>query len=186
MATVDQARSTLDDLMRTEGKAELIGGRIVTFMPTGFLPNRVASRIWRSLSDYCDLTGDGEAFTDGVGYAVKELRSGRESFCPDASYFAGQLPSNPMKFLQGPPAFAVEVRSEGDYGPSAEREMAAKRTDYFEAGTRVVWDVDPEAGTVVSYSSDDPATPRTFRRGQVPHAEPALLGWRVGIDHLFA
>lgn len=29
MAEVAQARATLDDLYRTEGKAELIGGRIV-------------------------------------------------------------------------------------------------------------------------------------------------------------
>ena len=40
-----------------------------------------------------------------------------------------------MKFFQGAPVFAVEVRSEGDYGPRAEREMAAKRADYFAAGT---------------------------------------------------
>lgn len=36
----------------------------------------------------------------------------------------------------------MEVRSEGDYGPAEEREMAAKRHDYFAAGTLVVWDVD--------------------------------------------
>jgi hypothetical protein len=35
----------------------------------------------------------------------------------------------------------VEVRSEGDYGPRAEQELARKRADYFEAGTRAVWDV---------------------------------------------
>ena len=50
-----------------------------------------------------------------------------------------------MRFIEGPPTFAVEVRSENDYGPAAEREMAAKRADYFEAGTLVVWDVDPDA-----------------------------------------
>jgi hypothetical protein len=38
---------------------------------------------------------------------------------------------------------AISVRSEGDHGPSAEVEMAARRADDFEAGTRVVWDVDP-------------------------------------------
>ena len=47
-----------------------------------------------------------------------------------------------MKFFQGAPVFAVEIRSENDYGPAAEREMAAKRADYFAAGTLVVWDVD--------------------------------------------
>ena len=54
----------------------------------------------------------------------------------------------PMRFVEGAPTLAVEVRSEGDYGASAERDMAAKRADYFEAGTLVVWDVDPEAEVV--------------------------------------
>jgi hypothetical protein len=43
-----------------------------------------------------------------------------------------------MRFVQGPPILAVEE----DYGPAAEDQMAAKRADYFEAGTLAVWDVD--------------------------------------------
>ena len=39
-----------------------------------------------------------------------------------------------MKFLSAAPTFAVEVSSEGDYGPAAEAEMAAKRSDYLVAG----------------------------------------------------
>ena len=57
-----------------------------------------------------------------------------------------------MKFYQGAPVFAVEVRSEGDYGPRAEREMAAKRADYFAAGTLVVWDVDLLSENVVRFT----------------------------------
>ena len=66
------------------------------------------------------------------------------------SYYTGPLPPNPMRFIEGPPTFAVEVRSENDYGDAAEVEMAAKRADYSAAGTSVVWDVDPLAGTVQS------------------------------------
>ena len=47
-----------------------------------------------------------------------------------------------MRFCQGAPVFAVEVRSQYDYGPAAEQEMQDKRTDYFACGTLVVWDVD--------------------------------------------
>lgn len=39
-------------------------------------------------------------------------------------------------------AGAVQVRSEGDYGAAAGRELTAQREDYFAAGTLVVWDVD--------------------------------------------
>ena len=46
-----------------------------------------------------------------------------------------------MRFIEGSPDFAAEVRSENDYGDDAELEMAEKRADYFAAGTQVVWDV---------------------------------------------
>ena len=137
-------RATLDDLIKVEGKAELIGGRIVEQMPTGHIPNRVAGRIFRSLDDYAEVQGRGVAYTDSMGFAVPELPSGRESFSPDTSYYDGPLPSNEMDFVQGAPTFAVEVRSKTDYGNAAEEAMAAKRADYFLAGTKVVWDVDPQ------------------------------------------
>src|SRR3954453_15125856 len=151
MSSGPQVAATLDDLYRVEGKAELIGGRIVPIMPTGRLPNLVAVRILRSLAAHVDLLGRGEAFTDNMGFAVPELSSGRQSFSPDVSYYLGPFPANRMRLIEGPPTFAVEVRSEGDYGPSAESEMAAKRADYFEGGTKVVWDVDRIAECVRVY-----------------------------------
>jgi Uma2 family endonuclease len=175
-------RATLDDLMHTEGKAELIAGRIVTFMPTGFLPSEIAGRIYRKLAEYSDTFG-GRAFTDGLGYNVPELISGRETFSPDCSYYSGPLPANRMKFVAGAPDFAVEVRSDGDYGFAAEQEMAAKRADYLEAGTLVVWDVDPMAKTVRKYSAADSV--REFGVGQLADAEPAAPGWNIQLDWLF-
>jgi Uma2 family endonuclease len=185
MATASPVKETLDDLLREPGKAELIGGRIVRYMPVGYRPNRVAARIYRSLDDHCEREGRGVATTDNMGYAVPELTSGRQSFSPDAAYYDGPLPANLMRFIEGPPSLAVEVRSEGDYTPSAEREMAAKRLDYFEAGTAVVWDVDPIAETISVYRSANPDAPVVFTRGQVAEAEPAVLGWVVDVDWVF-
>ena len=93
------ARATIADLLKVEGKAELIDGRVVQFMPTRYLPNRVAFRIARSLDDHAESTGRGVVFTDSMGFAVAELASGRESFSPDASYYAGPIPENPMRFV---------------------------------------------------------------------------------------
>jgi Uma2 family endonuclease len=186
MSSAPQAAATLDDLYRVEGKAELIGGRIVPIMPTGHLPNVVAFRIARSLAGHVDNLGRGVAYTDNMGFAVPELSSGRQSFSPDVSYYLGPLPSNPMRFVEGPPTFAVEVRSEGDYGPSAEIEMAAKRADYFEAGTQVVWDVDPIAECVHVYRAAATDQPESYSRGQEVDAEPVVPGWRVAVDWVFA
>jgi Uma2 family endonuclease len=186
MSTEAQTTATLDDLYRVKGKAELIGGRIVHFMPTGRKPGRVAFRITRSLDDYAEATGRGEAYGDNVGFAIEPISSGRQSFSPDASYFLGPFPANEMRFLEGPPTFAVEVRSEGDYGDAAEAEMAAKRADYFEAGTGVVWDVDPVHLLVRKYRADSPDQPIIFTAGQEADAEPAVPGWRLAVDQIFA
>jgi len=179
-------RATLDDLYREEGKAELIGGRIVRFMASGHLPGAVAEEIFVSLRQHARSSGRGVAHADGIGFAVPELPSGRESFSPDASYYVGPLPRNVMRFIEGAPTFAVEVRSENDYGPAAEAEMAAKRVDYFMAGTQVVWDVDPVAETVTAYGASDPRKPVVYRKGDTADAEPAVPGWRMTLNDIFS
>jgi Uma2 family endonuclease len=178
-------RATLNDLARVSDKAELIGGRIVYLMPSGFLPGQVGGRIYRSLDDYCEAQDVGVACPDGTGFAVRELSSGRESFCPDAAYYVGDLPARRMGFITGTPTLAVEVRSENDYGRAAEAAMAAKRADYFEAGTLVVWDVDPEAEVIRVYRKDQPSEPRVYGRGEVAEAEPAVPAWRFEVDRAF-
>jgi Uma2 family endonuclease len=154
-------------------------------MATGIRPNEVAGNIYASLRLYVVQAKQGKAFTDNIGFAIPELPSGRESFSPDASYYNGPLPTNLMRFVEGPPTLAVEVRSENDYTPSAEVEIAAKRADYFAAGTAVVWDVDPVAETVTYYRSAAPDQPVLFRRGGVADAEPAVPGWRMDVAEIF-
>jgi Uma2 family endonuclease len=178
--------ATLDDLMKVDGKAELIGGRIIHFMPCGDAPNTIAFEIAVHLREYTKSSNRGKAYSDGIGFTLSSpLPNGRLSFSPDAAYYSGTRPVNKMRFVEGVPDLAVEVRSENDYGPKAEREIAAKRADYFLAGTQIVWDVDPLAQTITSYKASDPATPIVFRRGDVADAEPALPGWRLNVDDIF-
>lgn len=177
--------ATVDDLYRVDGKAELIGGRIVPIMPSGFRHGQVGGRIYRAIDDYAKATGRGHAMPDGIGFVVPELLSGRESFSPDAAYYLGPLPADVEDFLPGPPALAVEVRSKGDYGPAAEAELAAKRADYFEAGTPAVWDVDPRAEVIRVYLATAPDAPTEYGRGQSADAGPAMPGWRLAVDAVF-
>ena len=182
MSSVLPRAATLAELARVDGKAELIGGKVVPLMPRGFHPGRIGGRIFRSLDDHARLTGHRVAVAAHVGFAVPELASGRESFAPDASYFVGALPADEMDFIEGPPTLAVEVRSKGDYGESADE----ARADYFEAGTAVVWDVDPVAGCVRVYRAAAPDRPDVFGRGQTAEAEPAVPGWRASVDEILA
>ncbi len=176
-----KTEATIDDLYRVSGKAELVGGEIVSLPLVGGLPGYAAFQIGVSLNQFAQRTGRGYAIGDNVGYVVD--RPNRKSFCPDADYYVGSLS---MKFLDGAPDFAMEIRSEGDYGPAAEQQMADKRADCFAAGTKVVWDVDLEGPEIVRvYRSTDPDHPTAYRRGQIAEAEPAVPGWSMPVDDLF-
>ena len=135
-----------------------------------------------SLKAYQKEIGYGRAYSDNIGYLVNLPH--RKSFSPDASFRIGERAG--MKFLQGAPIFAVEVRSENDYGNKAEKAIAEKRADYFAAGTKVVWDVDLQSEDVIkSYTRENPNEPQIFRRGEIAAAESALPDWKIAVDELF-
>lgn len=174
--------SLIEKLYRTEGKAEIVNGEIVEFMSTGDKPGTAAANLLVSLKLFQRKTKFGIAYGDNVGFLV-DLPN-RKSFSPDASFYTNERSG--MKFLQGAPVFAVEVRSENDYGEKAEKAIKQKRDDYFAAGTKVVWDVDLLSAEVVkSYDSENPDTPRSFKRGEIANAESALPNWTFEVDELF-
>lgn len=179
MGTTTEA--SIEDLYRVEEKAELVNGEIVLMSPTGGLPGYAAAQIVISLTLYARRMGSGYALPDNVGFIVNLPH--RKSFAPDAAFYIGELT---MRFPEGAPVFAVEVRSEGDYGSAAECAMAAKRVDYFAAGTLVVWDVDLLDENVVRvYRAGESNPPAVYRRGQLAEAEPAVPGWTMPVDSLF-
>jgi Uma2 family endonuclease len=179
-----RTQATVEDLYRVpeDGKAELVNGEIILMSPTGGAPGFAADEIFASLRDYARQTKRGRAVGDNKGFIANLPH--RKSFSPDAAFYVGPNPG--MKFFDGAPVFAAEVRSEGDYGKKAEEALAAKRADYFAAGTLVVWDVDLLSEEVVRvYRAGNPENPTLYRRGEIAEAEPAVPGWRLPVDHLF-
>ena len=176
-----KTRATLEDLYKVQGKAELVNGEIVEMPPAGDEPNVAGGEIFASLREFARRTGRGRAYTDGIGFHVQLPH--REAFSPDTAYHVGARTG--MRFLEGAPIFAVEVRSEHDYGSAAERAIRERRADYFACGTLVVWNVDLRSEAVKSYRASDPDNPVTFRLGDTAYAEPAVPGWRLAVDALF-
>ena len=180
-----KTEATIEDLYNVpeDGKAEIINGELVLMPPTGGVPGRAGGRIYRSLDDYERRTKSGYAFPDNVGFIVNLPH--RRSFSPDAAFYKGELKGG--MFLDGAPVFAVEVRSESDYGPKAEAKMAEKRADYFAAGTLVVWDVDVLKEKLVRvYRAGEHASPTIYREGQVAEAEPAVPGWTMPVEEFLS
>ena len=184
MSTLTTLSPLIEQLMRVEGKAEIVGGEIVEIEMTGFKPGYAADEIYASLREHIRQGHAGIAVADGKGFLCDLPH--RQSFSPDAALYDGPLPEA-MGFFPQAPVFAVEVRSENDYGVRAERQMAQKRADYFAAGTLVVWDVDLQDEEVIAkYSAIAPFAPQIFRRGEVADAEPAVPGWKMSAVSLFA
>ena len=121
-----KVEATIEDLYKVEGKAELVNGEIVEMPLTGYLPHYAAQEIMISLRSYVKRTRTGYAIGDNVGFVVNLPH--RKSFCPDARFM---LARTWVKFFNGAPVFAVEVRSENDYGPRAERQMAKETCRLF-------------------------------------------------------
>jgi len=177
-----KVEATIEDLLKVDQKAEIVNGEIILMSPTGSLPGYAGDEVFSSLREYSKRLKLGRAVSDNKAFVVNLPH--RKSFSPDAAFYQGT--DSGMKFYQGAPVFAVEVRSEGDYGPSAELMMAAKRADYFAAGTLVVWDVDLLSENVVRvYRASEPERRTVYRRGQVAEAEPAVPEWIMAVDDLF-
>lgn len=185
MATLTDETTELlfDQLKEIKGKAEIVNGRIQIMAPTGEEPGLSGFQIAVSLNEYARRTRNGRVVPDNVGFRVN--LENRLFFSPDVAFINRERSGN-AGFIEGAPIFAVEVRSENDFGPRMETEISQKRADYFAAGTLVVWDVNPFGEDVIKkYTSTEPQTPQIFRRGQIADAEPAVPGWQMPVDEIF-
>ncbi len=128
------------ELMNTEGKGELVGGRVVSFPLLTVYEARVARRLLRSLEDHAQLTGEGEACLGNIGFILTEpLPSGRQSFCPNVSFLDNPPTMGSCGFAVGAPTFAVEFVRPSGFANYNDPEMQQRIEDYFAAGSRVVW-----------------------------------------------
>jgi len=174
----------IEDLYRVpeDGKAEIVNGELVLMAATGFMPGRAGGEIYVSLREYKRRSKSGYALPDNVDFIVN--LPNRRSFSPDTAFYKGKPTGG--KFLDGAPVFAAEVRSENDYAETAEEAIAAKRHDYFAAGTLIVWDVDVFQEEILRvYRASNPHQPQIYHRGEVAEAEPAVAGWVMAVDDLF-
>lgn len=176
-------KATIEDLAITKFKTEIVNDELIVFGPTTYRPGRAAGVIFGALFDHHDRHGGGLPINSRVSFVVDLPH--RRALCPDAGWYTGPEWDD---FPHGAPVFAAEVRERNEVGPAAEERLAAKRADYFAAGTMVVWDVDVLGGedVVRAYRADDPEHPAIHRRGEIADAEPAVPGWRMPVDELFA
>ncbi len=89
-----------------------------------------------------------------------------------------RYPTAPVPQLA--PNLAVQVLSQSN----TPGEMAVKRQDYFTAGVKLVWEIDPNARTVTVYTSVTDVT--TLTAADTLDGGPVLPGFTLSLQDLFA
>lgn len=103
---------------------------------------------------------------------------------PDVAFISyqrlpgGRVPREPIPAVV--PDLAVEVLSQGN----TVREMRRKRGEYFQAGVRLLWEVDPAKRQVNVYTGPEQMV--LLKEGQVLDGGEVLEGFELAVDALFA
>jgi Uma2 family endonuclease len=83
-------------------------------------------------------------------------------------------------FWPGAPDLAVEILSPSNRAT----EIQAKVLEYLDAGTRMVWVIDPQSGTATAYRSREDI--RLLGPGDALDGADVLPGFRLPLSELFA
>jgi Uma2 family endonuclease len=157
---------------------ELNDGELVIMPPPGDIHGKRQARIAHHLI-VAEDAGLGEARGE-VGIVLR--RNPDRVVGADAAFIlTASLPvqRSVEGYLETIPELVVEVRSPNDWAP----EITAKNQEYFAAGVRVVWVLDPSARTVAAHNAD--GSVQLFRAGEQLTCD-LLPGFSVPVASLFA
>ena len=161
-------------------KYELVGGELVRMSPTGAEHGVVTSKLARMLEQYLDTSLAGVCCGAETGFILQ--RTPDVVRAPDAAFVAAErIPATgvPTGFWPFAPDFAVEVASPSDRFT----ELQTKVAEYFRAGTRLVWIVEPATRTVHVYRA--PHELQAFGEEDELDGGDVLPGLRCPVRRLF-
>lgn len=175
ITTAEELLTASSDL----GPCELVRGELIMMSPGKPRHGMVGARITTLLAQLVDANGLGTVFNSSVGYITS--RSPDTVREPDVSF----LTSERMKeqdldaFFEGAPDLAVEVLSPSN----TVAEMREKMADYFGAGCRVVWIVDPIRRSITVHRPD--ADPVILAEDDSLTEEKLLPGFSAVVGEIF-
>jgi len=181
---------TVDEFERIapllEGPSELVDGKLRLMSPTGFMHGVLALRVGAALERYAEEHPDaGEAVGAETGFRIDDPRHPVQA--PDAAFVgAERVPTSmgsghddpSVRFVQGPPDLAVEVRSPDDTRSA----MRAKARRWLGAGCREVWLIDGNHKTVEIWHPGN--EPIVLKRDDTLTSE-TLPGFSLDLGRLF-
>lgn len=167
-------------LMGDDGwRHELIRGELIQMPPASHRHSKLAVRIGRKLGNYVEEHQLGDVTGADGGYILS--RNPDVVVAPDAAFVrAERLPPEIPAYLEMAPDLAVEVIS-----PSERMsEVSAKVALYLDAGTQLVWVVQPSLKTVTVHFPD--RTSKTFTIEDGLDGGDVLPGFKLAMSDLFS
>jgi Uma2 family endonuclease len=165
---------TADELLRASfpnKRTELIRGVLVVREPAGGRHGRVAAEMARLIGTHVHDNGLGVVYGAETGFTL--AREPDTVRAPDVAFVhRDRVPvPEPVGFLPIAPDLAVEVLSPGD----RPGETLAKVGDWLDAGTRLIWVIDPDRRQARVYRAD--GTESIIEEGDELSGEDVLPGF---------
>ena len=138
------------------------------------------ARIARILGNFVEAQGLGEIVVGDSGFVLD--REEQTLRGPDVAFISRErIPAEglPDDWWEGAPDLAVEIVSR----TQTAHDLARKALEYLQAGTKMVWVVDPESKTVAVYTP--PNHIRVLREDETLDGGEVLPNFQIRVGDLF-
>lgn len=134
--------------MQDTGGCELVQGRVIRVSPASKRHGAIAMTIGALLYTHVKKHKLGKTYAAETGVYIQ--RNPDTVRAPDAMFISNEREAqsnDPIKFIDIAPDLAVEVLSPNDTWT----EVETKIEEYFSAGVRLIWAIDPKQEIVAIY-----------------------------------
>jgi Uma2 family endonuclease len=175
ITTAEQLLNAPSDL----GRCELVRGELIMMTPAKGRHGAIAMKIGHYLLSFLETHDIGQVFDSSTGFVLSHDPDTVRA--PDVSFLTSERlkQQNLDAFLEGAPDLAVEVLSPSN----TQAEMLERMADFFEAGCRVVWIVDPLRRSLVIHRPD--ASPTILAENETLTEEELLPGFSLVVREIF-
>lgn len=177
---VPMTAEELFDLPDDDYKYELVQGELIRMAPTGGKHGVLTIRIGRILDEYVEAHDLGACSGAETGFILQ--RAPDIVRAPDAAFIAkARIPETgiPTTYWPFAPDLAVEVLSPSDRFSAVQTKIA----EYFSAGTRLAWVIEPATRTVYVYRSAHDV--QALGEDDELSGADVLPGFRYAVGRLF-
>lgn len=173
---------TADDLMRLQPphkRTELVRGQMIVREPPGFRHGDIAMAIAGRMYPFVREKGLGRVLAAETGFVL--FTNPDTVRAPDVAFVKHERIPNPIPrgYARFAPDLAVEVLSPDD----RPGEVLAKVADWLQAGTRLVWVVDPDRRNARVYRAD--GTESLLSETDALDGEDVLPGFSCPLSQVF-